>query len=68
MSALFSIFGFLSVMLHGFDLVAQTVLLGSILFLLLLALPLAAPLGDDSALVLSGTRRVIQIDWPGLSS
>jgi copper resistance protein D len=61
MSALFSIFGFLSVMLHGFDLVAQTVLLGSILFLLLLALPLAARLDGDSALVLSGTRRVIQI-------
>jgi len=61
MSALFSIFGFLSVILHGLDLIAQSVLLGSILFLLLLALPLAPRLGHDSALVLSATRRVIQI-------
>src|SRR5882724_12127526 len=61
MSALFSIFGFLSVILHGLDLIAQSVLLGSILFLLLLALPLAPRLGHDIGLVLSATRRVIQI-------
>ena len=61
MSALFSIFGFLSVILHGLDLIAQSVLLGSILFLLLLALPLAPRLGLDIGLVLSATRRVIQI-------
>jgi putative copper resistance protein D len=61
MSALFSVFGFLSVILHGFDLIAQSVLLGSVLFLLLLALPLAPFLGRDSAVVLGSTRRVIQI-------
>ncbi len=61
MSALFSIFGFLSVILHGLDLIAQTVLLGSILFLLLLALPLAPRLGRDGDLVLSGARDIIQI-------
>jgi putative copper resistance protein D len=61
MSALFSIFGFLSVILHGLDLIAQTVLLGSVFFLLLLALPLAPRLARDGDLVLAGARRVIQI-------
>src|ERR1700690_926943 len=61
MSALFSIFGFLTVILHGFDLIAQSVLLGSIIFLLLLALPLAPFLGRDGAIVLASSRRVIQI-------
>jgi putative copper resistance protein D len=60
-SALFSIFGFLSVILHGLDLLAQTTLLGSILFLLFLALPLGARLGHDGDLIQSGTRRIIQV-------
>ncbi len=61
MSALFSISAFLSVILHGFDLIAQSVMLGSVLYLLLLAEPLAASLGQASALVLAQTRRVMQI-------
>jgi copper resistance protein D len=61
MSALFSVFGFLSVILHGFDLIAQSVTLGSILFLLLLAIPLAPYLGRDGATVLGISRRAIQI-------
>ena len=60
MSALFSIFGFLSVILHGFDLIAQSVLLGSIMFLLLLALPLASFLGRDGVTVLAISRNTIQ--------
>ena len=60
MSALFSISAFLSVIIHGLDLIAQSVLIGSVLYLLLLAQPLAARLGISAALILAQTRRVIQ--------
>jgi copper resistance protein D len=60
LSTLFDIFGFLSVILHGFDLVAQTVVLGSVLFLLLLAEPLAPALGPGAEGVLRGTRSIIR--------
>jgi putative copper resistance protein D len=61
LSTLFDIFGFLSVILHGFDLVAQTVVLGSVLFLLLLAEPLAPTLGPGAEDLLRGTRRIIRV-------
>jgi len=60
MSALFSISAFLSVIIHGLDLIAQSVLLGSVFYLLLLAQPLAARLGVNALLILAQTRRVIQ--------
>jgi copper resistance protein D len=60
LSTLFDIFGFLSVILHGLDLVAQTVVLGSVLFLLLLAEPLAPALGPGARGVLRGTRSIIR--------
>jgi copper resistance protein D len=60
MSALFSISAFLSVIIHGLDLIAQSVLLGSVFYLLLLARPLAARLGVNAVLILAQTRRVIQ--------
>lgn len=46
MSLLADIFGYLTVVLHGFSLVAETLTLGGIAFLLLLALPFAAALGE----------------------
>ena len=64
MSALFSIFGFLGVILHGFDLIAQTIVLGSILFLLFLALPLAPRLGTEAADLPAIARKVIRIAAP----
>jgi putative copper resistance protein D len=61
LNTLFDIFGFLSVILHGFDLVAQTAALGSGLFLLLLAAPLARSLGPEGDVLLVTTCRVIRI-------
>ena len=43
MSALFDLFGFLAVLLHGLDLVAQSVLVGSVAFALFVAAPLELP-------------------------
>jgi putative copper resistance protein D len=60
LSTLFDIFGFLSVILHGFDLIAQTVVLGSVLFLLLLAEPLAPALGPEAGDLRRATRRIIR--------
>ena len=42
MSTLFDIFGFLSVVLRGLDLVAQSILIGSVSFALFIAAPLAS--------------------------
>jgi putative copper resistance protein D len=60
LTALFDIFGFLSVVLHGLDLAAQCVLLGSVSFALLAA-PLANDSQRESGAISAGTRRVIQI-------
>jgi len=43
LTTLFDIFGFVNVVLRGFDLVAQTVLLGSVSFMLFVTVP---PVGD----------------------
>ena len=61
MSALFSISAFLGVIIHGLDLIAQSVLLGSVLYLVLLAQPLASRLAGHATLVFAQTRRVLQI-------
>jgi putative copper resistance protein D len=47
MALLVDVFGFLTVVLHGLTLAAQTVALGSVLFLVLLARPLAWLLGGE---------------------
>jgi putative copper resistance protein D len=60
LSALFDIFGFLSVVLHGFDFVAQSVLLGSVSFALLVAVPFAADSSREGGIISAGIRRVIQ--------
>jgi putative copper resistance protein D len=57
---LFDIFGFLSVVLHGLDFVAQSVLLGSVAFVALIATPLAGDEQRELRPVLVGCRRVIQ--------
>jgi putative copper resistance protein D len=60
LSTLFDIFGFLSVVLHGLDFVAQSVLLGSVAFAALVATPLAGDVQRDLPPILVGCRRVIQ--------
>ncbi len=60
MSTLFDIFGFLNVVLHGLDFVAQSVLLGSVAFAVLVATPLAGEVQRELRPVLVGCRRVIQ--------
>jgi putative copper resistance protein D len=50
METLIDIFGFASVLLHGLELIAQSALIGGIVFLLALALPLAPRLGPAPAL------------------
>jgi len=59
LSALFDIFGFLSVVLHGFDFVAQSVLLGSVSFALLVAVPFAADSRREGRIISAGIHRVI---------
>ena len=60
MTALFDIFGFLRVVLQGLDLVAQTVLLGSVSFALLVVAPVAANVQRDVRTLSDGTRRIIR--------
>lgn len=57
MNALLDIFGFLSVVLHGLDLVAQSVLLGSVSFLLFVVVPI----GDATTDLLANTLRVVRM-------
>ena len=59
MTALFDIFGLLSVILHGLDLVSQTVLVGSVSFALLVEA--SATSGSHRAVraVSEGTRRIV---------
>jgi putative copper resistance protein D len=59
LNALFDIFGFLSVVLHGLDLVAQTVLLGSVSFALLVEAPAAGGSQRYVRAVSGGTRRIV---------
>jgi putative copper resistance protein D len=61
LSTLFDLFGFLSVLLHGLELVAQTILLGSVAFTaLVVATPLAGDGQRDLAAVCADCRRVLQ--------
>ncbi|WP_374374635.1 copper resistance D family protein [Dongia sp.] len=58
MALLLDIFGFLTVLLAGFGRAAQCFYLGSVLFLALLAQPLAATLGADADRIAALARRI----------
>ncbi len=49
MSLLVDLFGYLSIIIHGLTIVAQSMALGGVLFLVFLALPLAASIGPRVA-------------------
>ena len=55
MALLIDLFGYLSIVLHGLTITAQSTTLGALLFLVLLARPLAPTLGTPASLVLRGT-------------
>ena len=60
MTTLFDIFGYVSVVLHGLGLVAQTVLIGSVSYLLLVAVPPGSAARSEPEPCI-GTRRVIAV-------
>ena len=66
MSTLFDIFGFLSVVLRGLDLVAQSILLGSVSFALFIATPLARDAARELRTVTASVRLCIQ--WAALAA
>jgi putative copper resistance protein D len=55
---LIDLFGYLSIIVHGLTILAQSVALGGVFFLALLARPLAPRLGVAGGAVLQGTRRI----------
>ncbi|HEX3349057.1 MAG TPA: CopD family protein [Acetobacteraceae bacterium] len=57
MSLLIDLFGYLSIVVHGLTIVAQSVAIGSVLFLILLARPKAWLLGDAGPLIVGDTIR-----------
>jgi copper resistance protein D len=60
LTTLFDIFGFVSVLVHGLELVAQTLLLGSVAFVLFLASPLASDAQREPSSIADDSRRVVQ--------
>ncbi len=58
MELLVDLFGYLSVLLHALTIVAQSMALGSVLFLVLLARPLGWLLGEDGAAIRRSTTRI----------
>ena len=58
MGLLVDLFGYLSVVMHGLALMAQSMLLGGVLFLVLLARPLGWLLGRAGLLVRQHTARI----------
>src|SRR5208337_2208825 len=60
LSTLFDIFGFLSVVLHGLELVAQSVLLGSVAFMVLAIAPsVGSDARSDVDAICEGCRRIV---------
>lgn len=57
MALLVDLFGYLSVLIHGLTIVAQSLAIGSVIFLVCLAQPFAPALGGPGESVLLGTRR-----------
>ncbi len=58
MSLLVDLFGYLSIILHGLTIVAQSMTLGGVLFIALLARPLQRPLGPPGEAILAGCGRI----------
>ena len=58
MSQLVDLFGYLSIILHGLTIVAQSMTLGGVLFLALLARPLWRPLGTPGDAIMRGCVRI----------
>ena len=58
MSLLIDLFGYLSIVLHGLTLTAQSAMLGGLLFLVFLARPLGASLGMAGGSIQAGTARI----------
>ena len=65
MALLIDLFGYLSIVLHGLTVTAQSMALGAVLFLALLARPLALALGSPAAPILRGTVRIAA--WSALA-
>ncbi|MBI1776123.1 MAG: CopD family protein [Proteobacteria bacterium] len=59
MSLLLDVFGYLTVLLHGSVLAAQSLTLGGVAFLLILAEPLAGRLGGSGATIAARSRRLL---------
>jgi putative copper resistance protein D len=57
MALLTDLFGYLSIILHGLTIVAQSMTVGGVLFMALLARPLAEPLGAAGGRILRDTAR-----------
>jgi putative copper resistance protein D len=55
---LIDLFGYLSIVVHGLTILAQSMALGGVFFLALLARPLAPHLGTAGAAVVQGTQRI----------
>jgi putative copper resistance protein D len=62
---LIDLFGYLSIVLHGLTVTAQSMTLGAVLFLALLARPLAPALGPAAGPILRGTVRIAA--WSALA-
>src|ERR1700761_2151435 len=58
MELLVDLFGYLSIVVHGLTILAQSMALGGVLFLLLLARPLVPRLGAGGRSVATGTARI----------
>ena len=65
MSLLIDLFGYLSIVLHGMTVTAQSMALGAVLFLALLARPLAPALGASADPILRGSVRIAA--WSALA-
>ncbi len=65
MALLVDLFGYLSIILHGLTIVAQSMTLGGVLFIALLARPLCRRLGDPGGAILRGSVRVAA--WSALA-
>jgi putative copper resistance protein D len=58
MALLLDLFAYLSVIVHGLTIVAQSMALGGVLFLIFLARPFEAKLGDAGAVIRRRTRQI----------
>ena len=67
MSLLIDVFGFLSIILHGLTIVGQSVAIGGVFFLLVLARPLEGRLGAAGAGIEVRTRRIAGLACVGLA-